>query len=162
MKSLITTVILLASVYIAQAQTTKVLYAYDGAGNRVSRTTINGIVKKDGPAVAGLETPAQNPATGAVLAPGQQETTGLRTRVAGLDVGLYPNPTRGVLSIVIEGFSGTTAAFVEVLDINGKQVYSGKIEDPNSQVDLVDQPAGTYLVNLTVDGKKGYYSVVKE
>ena len=60
---------------------------------------------------------------------------------------VYPNPTSGVLNIRFNGTEGT----VELTDLAGKTALVATIGS-NDSIDLSELNAGTYLLNLTVNG----------
>jgi len=66
-------------------------------------------------------------------------------------VSYYPNPTNGVLNMMIEGFMGKELK-MEVMDIEGRvirnYVFAEVTETYTSQIDLTTLRAGTYLVVL--------------
>lgn len=74
---------------------------------------------------------------------GVEETTKAKVNV-------FPNPSKGVFTI-----SGLeTGAKIEVLDMNGKQVYSAKAQNEELTLNLEDQAEGHYLVNIWTNGTK--------
>lgn len=60
---------------------------------------------------------------------------------------VYPNPTNGVLNI---RFNGTEGALI-LTDLAGKIAFTTTVES-NEAIDLSGLSAGTYLLNLTVNG----------
>jgi hypothetical protein len=69
---------------------------------------------------------------------------------------LYPNPSQGVFNLAIDNLE-TPNLVVDVLDLNGKVVYSrvigavaGTVIEPFS---LTDLRMGTYILRLTANGK---------
>ena len=64
---------------------------------------------------------------------------------------LYPNPTTGIINIVIEGYREQNLT-IEVLNITGKLVYSKQLENMKvimmEKIDLSDQPKGIYILKL--------------
>jgi hypothetical protein len=62
---------------------------------------------------------------------------------------LYPNPSSGAL--IIEGCSKNST--FEMYDIVGKKVFSSKLNENVTQLDLNSFNNGTYLYKITKDGK---------
>ena len=64
---------------------------------------------------------------------------------------LYPNPTTGIINIVIEGYMEQNLT-IEVLNITGGLVYSKQLENMKAQImekiDLSEQPKGIYIFKL--------------
>jgi len=61
-----------------------------------------------------------------------------------LKVVVFPNPTTGIVII-----KGKDINRIEVLDINGRQIYKGK----ETQIDLRQEPNGIYLIRIITDKK---------
>ena len=64
---------------------------------------------------------------------------------------LYPNPTTGIINIIIEGYSEQNLT-IEVLNITGELVYSKQLKNMKvktiEKIDLSDQPKGIYIIKL--------------
>ncbi len=64
---------------------------------------------------------------------------------------LYPNPTTGIINIIIEGYSEQNLT-IEVLNITGELVYSKQLKNMKvktiEKIDLSDQPKGIYILKL--------------
>lgn len=58
---------------------------------------------------------------------------------------IYPNPAQDVLTVEVSGESSTVAD-VAVLDITGSVVLAGRVSDKKLQLNVVDLPAGTYIL----------------
>ncbi|MEA3505519.1 MAG: LamG-like jellyroll fold domain-containing protein [Bacteroidota bacterium] len=63
---------------------------------------------------------------------------------------IYPNPTKGLINIDINGISGS--AVLKVIDMMGKEVINKTIElsisKSHLQLDLTNQPKGSYIVYI--------------
>ncbi len=64
-----------------------------------------------------------------------------------IGLSVHPNPTSGVLTIRFEGNAGE----LRLTDLAGKTALTATIES-NDSIDLSELSAGTYLLNLTVNG----------
>lgn len=64
---------------------------------------------------------------------------------------VYPNPTNGLLNIRINNFTGK--ASINVIDINGRTVYSNVNSDFNveSSINLNNLSSGMYIIKVTAD-----------
>ena len=138
------------------AQQTKIQYEYDEAGNRISRIQVQGIIRNQDThgATAGIND---------LLSAAQDE------KAAGLDVvlsdeklNLYPNPTLGLLTITMRTWSDGDTGELVVMDANGRIVHQAPLKGTVTDIDLSNEPAGVYRINLKVGSKTGYYSVVKQ
>lgn len=69
---------------------------------------------------------------------------------------VYPNPTKNSLVIDFSTLKSKNNGFYIIYDINGKAIGSNKINSINSKtnetVDVSSLNAGTYFIELTVDG----------
>ncbi len=67
------------------------------------------------------------------------------TNVIGLTI--YPNPTNGMITIQFEGNTGT----ISIVDLTGKTLNKTAIQS-NETIDISNLNAGTYFVNVDVNG----------
>ena len=116
-----------------QAQT-KIRYSYDVSGNRVRREIVLSRV--------------QNRA----LADPEDEKP-LSEKFAGQTVRFYPNPTKGQITIAISGNTEELSGDVKIFTMNGKCIATRKIVSSKVSFDLSDQPAGNYILKMTLNGK---------
>lgn len=73
---------------------------------------------------------------------------------------LYPNPTEGVLTILLGEDAGEKV--VSIVNIGGGFVYEGRTSDKKIQIDISDQPTGIYLVRVTSDNNAYAKYIVKK
>lgn len=59
---------------------------------------------------------------------------------------VYPNPFSS--RVTIEFFDHPANAMYEILDIQGRKIYSGKIPSRITQIELDNMPSGVYLLNV--------------
>ncbi len=64
------------------------------------------------------------------------------------DIGIFPNPTTGIIKI-----EDSDASFVEVVNIAGKTLKRYVINSNNSQIDLSEFENGTYFLEIHIDNK---------
>jgi hypothetical protein len=69
------------------------------------------------------------------------------------DVVVSPNPTSGILNIVVNSLSE-----YEVFNINGQRVAQGKTE---GQIDITNLPAGSYQIIITNDDGRSTHTIQK-
>ena len=72
-----------------------------------------------------------------------------------LTVDLFPNPTNGLMNVVVNSMSLSTAV-IEVYNMLGQKVFGweGEIEETTiRQIDLSNEMEGQYLVKVTSQGK---------
>lgn len=77
------------------------------------------------------------------------------------NVSVFPTIAKDVINISAP--AGKEAA-VEVFNVVGAKVFSRRINDfeGNSSVNIRDIQAGTYFLNITVDGKKSFNKFIKQ
>ncbi|RPD40920.1 M56 family metallopeptidase [Chitinophaga barathri] len=92
------------------------------------------------------------------LAKSNEPTTGLST--------LYPNPTKGIVNVLIAVPDDSANSFLEVNDMNGKTLYryslAGFKGNYRGQVDLSRYPAGTYIVRVKLPGADMTSKIIKQ
>ena len=81
--------------------------------------------------------------------------TDLQT-VRELGINVYPNPTSGQFTIAFEKIS--TEFNVEIIDVNGQVVYSGKLDQKVNSLDMSDRATGVYTLRIY---NQKYNKVVK-
>ncbi len=66
---------------------------------------------------------------------------------------IYPNPTTNKITITAKNINR-----IEVLDIHGRQVYTGK----NNEIDLSQEPQGIYIIKITTDKQTITEKIIKQ
>lgn len=75
----------------------------------------------------------------------------------GIDVKIYPNPTDGIVNIIVDGLAGE--ALVAIYDLAGKKVRTAKII-ANKEINLlIEEPRGIYFVELIT--QSGFKETIK-
>lgn len=131
----------LALSFIAYAQS-PVSFAYDAAGNRVKREII---LSRSMPSP---NTPDEN-----------QENTFFDTlgrRTVKL-TGISPN----IVKIEILGYEPADDAFAEVYSLGGVRLISQPVKDAMAEIDVSAEPAGTYILNVSVNGQRTTWKIAK-
>jgi hypothetical protein len=129
----------------AVAQT--VQFAYDEAGNRISRIVIS--------TASGSTLRSEGSEPDATLLLEEQ-------LAAGLEVKIYPNPTDGLLQVEISGMEAGETAQLALFDLNGQKLLQTAATSLFTPVDMSKYPAGIYALQLTVRGKPTDYKIVKQ
>lgn len=82
-----------------------------------------------------------------------ENCTGIRESETPLheELSIYPNPNHGEFNIQINSISGTCKG--EIYNTLGELVYSCDLKDTLTSVNLIDLPAGIYIVRIIENGK---------
>ena len=64
----------------------------------------------------------------------------------GEELGMYPNPTDGMLYIELLDINSPVT--LNIVDLSGKTVFSEMISDIQTQVDLSEFGSGVYIINI--------------
>jgi hypothetical protein len=120
-----------------------VTYAYDNAGNRTDRViTMN---------------------SSSSLSPGApQAMTALTDLIADRAIVIYPNPTKGILTVEIPDYQSTIPVGFLLTNLSGQAIFSGKSETGSQTIDLSRQPAGIYLLRLSIGEESTVWKIIKE
>lgn len=113
------------------------VYYYDVSGTRMTRVYSTAVPLKRGEL---------------------KETT---TLVGTYNVTLYPNPTKGILKLKIEGLQAGTKAKLDIIDLSGNTLFKSDIAGGESTIDFSAYPNGTYLMTLVIGDKSESYKVMK-
>ena len=135
--------IALASSLPGWAQTKVFEYTYDASGNRARREFI--------------QLKSATVPEGAGLAEKQQI---LEDALGGHDIKIYPNPTRGRVTVSINCLE-KQAAKVYVFNTQGKLITENEFTGPENTVDLSRQPAGMYLMKIVVGENSTDWKIIK-
>ncbi|HLW31505.1 MAG TPA: T9SS type A sorting domain-containing protein, partial [Aequorivita sp.] len=70
----------------------------------------------------------------------------------------YPNPTHDVLNISAK----KNIESVSLYNLLGQEVMATKVGATSSEINLSNLSAGTYLMEVTLDGETGTYKIMKK
>ncbi|MDM8160145.1 T9SS type A sorting domain-containing protein [Labilibaculum sp. K2S] len=151
MRNIITTlVVILLFTTIGLCQNT-INFAYDAAGNRVSRT-INLSNTKSG--INGGDTEEFT----------FEKSEDFFTEVlAEKEIKIYPNPTRGQLRVDIMGYEDLdNNSSIQVFTTGGALLYKSNTPSQTNDINLSDKPAGLYLMVITIGSEKSTWKIIKQ
>ncbi len=137
-------VFLVALSIISQAQTYKINYTYDDAGNRETRTVI--IVGKSNKALVDTTT-------------GTEPITDWLNKMR---ISIYPNPTKGTLIIDIANMPEDVNADITIHNMEGKSLLKLNQLNSTNKLDLSDYPTGVYILRIRSLEKSCEWKIVKE
>lgn len=127
--------------FVAYAQS-PVSFAYDAAGNRVKREII---LSRSMPSP---DTPDENPEN-TFFDTVDQRTVKL--------TGISPNTVK----IEILGYESSDDAFAEVYTLGGVMLISQPVRDAVAEIDISAEPAGTYILKVSVNGQQTTWKIAK-
>lgn len=114
-------------------------FTYDERGNCISRPILGGGVKS--------ATIKNKPA------PEKPEDDSF--------IKLYPNPTNGLLTVEFSAFDDQVPGSLTVADLTGRVVYSSKALTKRYPIDLLNKPAGQYILIYQNGNVKKSWKIIK-
>jgi hypothetical protein len=117
-------------------------YTYDAAGNRITRICTIPIGKS--------------------RAKDSTQKKEYKDAIANHDITIYPNPTKGMLTIKVTNVTQSINAQISVCDLNGITVFTKAALNPENEIDLSSLPNGFYFMNIIIDGKSVKWKIIKE
>lgn len=141
---ILTLCLVLACTFAGNAQTTY-SFGYDDAGNRETRAVI--LLKNAGIVADTLQA--------------KQAEKPLEDLIGNRAIKIYPNPTKGLLRVQVPPADGTPAT-LQVFTLRGALLRKARVIDEFSEIDLSGQPAGMYILRISVGDQSSEWKVIKE
>lgn len=135
--------IAILSFITTQAYSQLYRYSYDAAGNRTTkRYSINGmsLMKEE---ELGEASPYSR------MMKSHQITARMTT-------------TEGEVIVKVTPWDTDTKGVITVYNLNGVQILNIQIREEDTSINLYDQPAGTYVLRVTVNGTTESWKIIKE
>ncbi|MDD4991456.1 MAG: T9SS type A sorting domain-containing protein [Paludibacter sp.] len=120
-----------------------VSYAYDNAGNRISRKVVNLTVTPNPPHVKKNIEPVE-------------EQLGERT------IKVFPNPTKGALAVDISGGSDKDQLRIILYNADGKQLLNKQVQQGTTPVNMAVYPAAYYILRIQAGEKVTEFKIIKQ
>lgn len=119
-------------------------YSYDAAGNRVKREII----------------------MSAPMAMSRQKNLDFDEQsfsdmVSGRSVKIHPNPAEGTLKISLPGLKEADVCSIDVYTLRGVHILTQAVKTDNVSVDISSQPAGVYILNMTINNNSTTWKIIK-
>jgi len=153
MKSLILPIVFLFATLALHSQTIDyVEFDYDDAGNRTTRQVIY-LKSQQADDLQQLKESAYEQVMDSVEFKG---TLGKQ------EIIIYPNPTKGSLSIAIAGEEKTGPATLVLFSLTGEVILQQEIRQPHTTLDLAGHLPGTYLLNISSAAGQRSWKIIKE
>ena len=119
----------------------KVKYGYDAAGNRISRTIV--LAPRS--------------------APIEEEQPVVHTEVfSDILLKIYPNPTTGLLKVEISNLPEGQTAEIFLYSMSGKLISSFKNISNTVSINISNQPAGIYVMNIIAGNYRTEWKIIKK
>lgn len=131
----------LALLPIMTSAQNKISYSYDAAGNRVKREIVMAMAKRQA---------------------FSSETQPFTDKLLDHNVKIYPNPTEGVLKVNITGLRDDDNCTLGVYTIQGTQVLNSNIKEDTYEINITNQPAGIYMLRITINTKSTTWKIIKK
>jgi len=146
----------LLAVFSLETTAQEVHFTYDNSGNRRTRIIVWEEDKSDSLQVKIDTTFLNNWQI-------TQEKIVKHTAVIGKQtVNIYPNPNTGMFIISIDGWNENTEAELKLHNLAGKIIEQKPIQQPVTKIKFGNQPDGTYMLTITLNGKIETWKVVKK
>ena len=121
----------------------KIVYTYDGAGNRYDshRQIIYTRGSVDGEA---------------------PEMKMYQDSLSSARINIYPNPTEGDLKIDIEGVLDFESSGLTIYNMSGKVLYKTNELSESNELDITDYADGTYLLVIRIKEESTTWKIIKK
>ncbi|MDD4991754.1 MAG: T9SS type A sorting domain-containing protein [Paludibacter sp.] len=120
-----------------------VSYAYDNAGNRISRKVV-------------VYNTNLTHAKKTVDPPPVEEQLGERT------IKVFPNPTKGALAVDISGGSDKDQLRIILYNADGKQLLNKQVQQGTTPVNMTAYPAAYYILRVQAGEKVTEFKIIKQ
>ena len=150
MKKQLPILLLFSFIFSFHAHSQRVEFAFDTAGNRISRTII-------------LPAPMSETRSIQVEYEPELETEPFVEQQGEREIRIFPNPTRGMLAVEIRGGETNDAVRLSLFDMQGRLLQTiessaGVIQ----QVDMSAYPPGTYVLQLQIENQTMSYRIIRQ
>jgi hypothetical protein len=141
--------------FFCASRAQNVTYAYDAAGNRISRTIV---VQTSSLRAAETEEEVEDVEEEENV----EESTVYSEVLADLLIKIYPNPTRGLLHIEIENLPPGVNAEVALYHLSGKLITLREDVSHSTEIDITGQEAGIYLLKIVAGEEQTEWKIIKQ
>ena len=118
-------------------------FTYDASGNRLSR-----VIPLKSARIENKDTLANKQLT-------------FEDMIGNRPVKIYPNPTKGLLKVEIP-FTGEASATLKVFSPDGALVKSLIVTGTFTEIDLIDKPAGMYVLRISIGEVSAEWKIIKD
>jgi hypothetical protein len=82
--------------------------------------------------------------------------------VADAQIAIYPNPTRGLLTVKISALPEHSASSLTLFDMHGRVITQKQQLSDENKLDISTQPAGTYIMQIAVENEMTSWKIVRQ
>jgi hypothetical protein len=144
---------------VAYGQTVDYIeFTYDYAGNRTERHVIY-LREPDDSVAQEIEYPVKNAVNTNQTG---NENVIYKELLGEQEICIFPNPTKGEITVEITNLQQTAPEKLEVFSLAGESVFSENMLQNKTVVDLSKLPPGTYVLKILLDTKLSTWKIIKE
>ncbi|MDT3738618.1 MAG: T9SS type A sorting domain-containing protein [Candidatus Kapabacteria bacterium] len=112
------------------------ILTYDDSGNRLSRTFTNVILKS-------------------------VDTTMTETAVGNFNIKIYPNPTKGQLTLIIANLGSNDKVQLFLTDFSGNELARMDFSTAENTIDMSKHVNGTYFLRVVIGEQTETFKIIK-
>jgi len=131
-------------VFCCASAINKIAYTYDAAGNRTSRRYV---VDLRSASVVKSENP---------------DTIAIKNQLGEPEITVYPNPTKGALSVKITGSSEEQKIDMKLYSPQGALLKNIIKTSETTLIDMTSYPSGWYILRVIIDKKPIEFKIIKD
>jgi hypothetical protein len=79
-----------------------------------------------------------------------------------LEITLYPNPTKGEITVVLKNFEGQPSSSITVYEYSGRILQTYNNIQESNVINLSELPRATYILRITAGERNTEWKVIKE
>lgn len=146
---------LIFAILVIQSFTQEVHFEYDDSGNRIARTIV-------------WEDEKESPKTFFDTSfykydeINEEDIVKHSANIGEQLVNIYPNPTKGTFKVGFEGWQKELEVFIQLHSLKGKLIFEKKVENPVTNLNIINQPDGTYILTITIGKEKETWKIIKK
>ncbi|MFR9242034.1 MAG: T9SS type A sorting domain-containing protein [Clostridium baratii] len=91
-----------------------------------------------------------------------EKTKPIQKQISEGTIIIYPNPTKGQISVEINGFKSSMEGSLNIYDMQGKLILKESITTTHKNLDISSSPDGIYIMTIIIDEDKHQWKIVKE
>lgn len=119
----------------------KIKYSYDDAGNKIKREIVLSSLKS---------------------AISSDQITSFIEEVADQKIIIYPNPTKGQLTIEITDPENTVTGNLTIFNLRGQVIAKEQISSTRTSIDISTEPRGAYILHININEETSAWKIIKE